>query len=144
MGQYSIVVDENPPADKIQAVRQHLIEYNASHSRIAEGCELAVYVEDETGTLRGGVVAWLWGACMEVEYVWLDESLRGRSWGRSLFQRVEGLARERNCQTIVLDTYSFQAPEFYRKLGFQTLGVVEGYPDGITKVFMVRKVSDQN
>lgn len=138
MRQYTIVVDENPPSDKIQLIRQHLIAYNTSHSRIEEGREVALFLEDAAGQLHGGVVAWIWGACMEIEYAAVDASLRGAGWGRKLFQRVDAVAAAWGCRTIVLDTYTFQAPEFYQKIGFHRLAAVAGYPGGIMKIYMIK------
>ena len=43
---------------------------------------------------------------------------------------VEVEAKARGCARIVLETLDFQAPEFYRRLGFKIAGRVVGYPHG--------------
>lgn len=35
---------------------------------------------------------------------------------------------KRNCKYVFLDTFSFQAPEFYKKYGYQEQFVLENYP----------------
>ena len=35
----------------------------------------------------------------------------------------------RGCGLVYLDTFTFQAPEFYRRLGYGTLCTIEGFPD---------------
>lgn len=40
----------------------------------------------------------------------------------------------------MLETFSFQAPEFYRKLGYQAFGVIDGYADGHQKIFMQKEL----
>jgi ribosomal protein S18 acetylase RimI-like enzyme len=35
---------------------------------------------------------------------------------------------------------SFQAPQFYEKLGYKTVGVFKEYPDGIKKFFLEKKL----
>ncbi len=55
---------------------------------------------------------------------------------------AETLAREKNCVGIWLDTFDFQAPEFYRQLGFSEFGQVNDYPPGHRRFFF-QKCLDQ-
>lgn len=43
---------------------------------------------------------------------------------------AEREAVERGCRMALLNTHSFQAPGFYRELGYEVYGKVEGYPRG--------------
>jgi ribosomal protein S18 acetylase RimI-like enzyme len=52
----------------------------------------------------------------------------GRGLGRRLILAAEQEAVRRRCRLVTLDTYSFQAPEFYRTLGYEVVAVVDGYP----------------
>ena len=49
------------------------------------------------------------------------------------FERLVG---ERGCEKVVVSTYSFQAPGFYRKLGFEVRASVDGYPGGVSRRLM--------
>ncbi len=53
-------------------------------------------------------------------------------------QKVEAIALERGCRLLYLDTFSFQAPEFYYRLGYETACRLDGFPDGGSK-FILRK-----
>ena len=41
-------------------------------------------------------------------------------------------------ELIFLNTYSFQAPGFYRKLGFRSFGQIRNYPRGESRIFFVK------
>jgi ribosomal protein S18 acetylase RimI-like enzyme len=45
-------------------------------------------------------------------------------------------AAERGCRRVFLDTFSFQAPGFYQKLGYQVYGRAEDWPDGHAHLFL--------
>jgi ribosomal protein S18 acetylase RimI-like enzyme len=55
-------------------------------------------------------------------------------------QRAEDLAREKDCVGIWLDTFSFQAPEFYKKLGFSECGEILDYPLGHKRHFFQKRL----
>jgi hypothetical protein len=41
----------------------------------------------------------------------------------------------------ILDTYSFQAPGFYQRLGYEVFGVIHGYPRGYQKWFLKKRLA---
>ena len=55
-----------------------------------------------------------------------ESRLQALQLGKELVHSLEVAAAERGCRQITLDTYSFQAPEFYHKLGYEVFGVIEG------------------
>lgn len=129
-----------PDEIDVKALQRHLSNYNIATAHVEEGLSLAILVRDEKQRLLAGVSGWLWGECLEVEYLWVDEQLRGQGVGQKLMIELEETARSRGCLTVVLDTYSFQAPEFYEKLGYQAFGVIEGYGPGHQKYFFLKKL----
>jgi GNAT superfamily N-acetyltransferase len=89
---------------------------------------LAVFVRD-----RGSIVAGLAGETycdwLFVRYLWVSDALRGQGVGRKLMGEAEGRALERGCHSAYVDTFSFQAPGFYRKLGFESFGELDWSTD---------------
>ena len=70
----------------------------------------------------------------------MTEALRGRGHGRALLAVAERWALERGCRDAFLDTFSFQAPEFYRKLGWEVFGTLEDHPPGHTHYFLRKRL----
>ena len=50
--------------------------------------------------------------------------------------RIEEEARQLGANSAYLDTFSFQAPEFYEELGYQSFGELGDFPDGKKRFFM--------
>lgn len=124
-----------PDEEEVSALRRQLVNYNITRAQADEGQSLAIFVKDDDGRLLAGVYGWLWGQCMEVDNLWVTERLRGQGIGRELMRKLEEAARSRGGKTAVLDTYSFQAPEFYESLGYELFGIVDGYGHGHQKHF---------
>ena len=55
---------------------------------------------------------------MHIKYLWLTESLKGQGMGTKIISMLEVEAIDWGLTSIALETYSFQAPEFYQKFGF--------------------------
>jgi hypothetical protein len=55
-------------------------------------------------------------------------------------QGVEQEARQRGCDIVYLETFGFQAPEFYQELGYETACEIHGFPDGVVKYLMRRRL----
>ena len=85
-----------------------------------------------------GICGNTWGGTCELRQLWVEESRRGRGLGTKLLQAAEQEARRRGCTQIVLMTFSFQAPAFYRKNGFDLVAAVDAHPRGHHN-FLMRK-----
>jgi GNAT superfamily N-acetyltransferase len=97
-------------------------------------------LRDDTGTLVAGIVGFTWGGYARISLLWVDEPLRRHGLGRRLLGAAESEARQRGCNTIVLDTYSFQAPDFYPTLGYEKVGETTETPAGFTQVLFQKRL----
>jgi GNAT superfamily N-acetyltransferase len=108
-------IDHHPSDHAIQAVRNELIAYNIATAAIDTNRDIAVFLHDAHGQFLGGIVGTIWGQCVEIKYLWVHPSRRGNGYGRRLLQTLEQEARAQQCHSALVDTYSFQAPDFYQR-----------------------------
>jgi ribosomal protein S18 acetylase RimI-like enzyme len=77
-----------------------------------------------------------------VHLLWVDEKARGRDHGTRLMREAERVARERGAALVYLNTFTFQAPKFYEKLGYRRFAALKGTPaKGTTRFFYVKRLS---
>jgi len=72
--------------------------------------------------------------------MYLREDLRGQGYGERILERAEEEARKRGVKDVYLDTFSFQAPGFYQKLGYRVFGELVDFPPGHTRHFMTKQL----
>lgn len=135
------VHDDLPPA--AAAIDAGIGAFNAAAAPLHEVRPLSAFIHADEGTVLGGVVGRTWGACAEVQQLWVHESQRGRGLGTRLMRAFETRAAARGVRTIYLDTFSFQAEPLYRRLGYEVRLALTGLGnDGrITKCTMVRELA---
>jgi ribosomal protein S18 acetylase RimI-like enzyme len=136
-------VTDRPDRDDVQFLDDRLYEFNASRSGIDDGRLLFIFVR-ERGRIVAGLYGWTWGGCCHVKLLWVEERLRGRGLGRRLMAMVEREARARAATQVLLETHSFQAPGFYRRLGFRVAGEFTGYPVGHRQLFLRKRLVGDN
>jgi GNAT superfamily N-acetyltransferase len=132
------VDDEPPPAD-VAVLNDRLYRHNAAITGCDNGRWLTIFVRDEASEIVAGLHGWTWGGTGFVQTLWVREDLRGRGLGARLLATAEVEAARRGCREMHLDTHSYQAPDFYRHRGYQTIGEQPGWPDQTTRIFL-RKI----
>ncbi|MBC2126619.1 GNAT family N-acetyltransferase [Listeria marthii] len=94
---------------------------------------------NESGEIVGGVTAKISYGELHVSLLSVDKSTQGTGVGTALMDQIERYGRANNCHHISLTTFSYQAPEFYRKCGFTELGRIQDFPlKGEEKYFFVK------
>jgi len=136
----NLKIENNWDPEQAAYVRTKLMEYNLQQVGKTEVENFSFFVRDSDGTVVGGMTGAIFWDMMRVDILWLDEQLRGQGYGSKLVAMAEQYAAEKNCKLIKLDTYSFQAPEFYKKLGYQVYGVVEDEPAGFQHYYFYKRM----
>jgi ribosomal protein S18 acetylase RimI-like enzyme len=125
-----IVSDPHASEGLKQVVSDHLDAYNVAITGFPEYSPVNLFLRDAGDEVMGGLLAAVWGGVLFIRILWVSEALRGRGFGRRLMEMAERRAVERGCRHIFVDTFSFQAPGFYEKLGYQIYARAEDWPLG--------------
>ena len=141
MTAYALVIDDAPRPEDVEALADGLTAHALPHTGVRGFKALAAWLRDDRGTLIGGAygyVNWNW---LFINLVWLRDDARGHGHGRRVILALEAAARERGCTHAHLDTFSFQAREFYEQLGYEVFSALDDYPPGHQRFFMKKVLS---
>ena len=86
--------------------------------------DLSCWIE-ENGLCLGGINAFRLDTLLMVDRLWVAESQRGKGLGTELLTAVEDRAKAGGAKYAELNTFGFQAPGFYEKMGYRLFGSVE-------------------
>lgn len=103
-------------------LHQRLRAYNRHYMR--DFRDFSYHIEED-GRMIAGIVAASTFQTVEVEFLFVDEAFRGQGLGSALLRKVEEEARAVGMEHVLLNTYSFQAPDFYRKMGYAQLFAID-------------------
>jgi GNAT superfamily N-acetyltransferase len=141
MTELKISIEDNPAPADLDVIERALVEHNEARSEPRNYTPLAVFLRNAEGEIVGGLrghTVWGW---LFVSQLWVAEALRGQDYGTKLMQMAECEAKARNCHAAYVDTFSFLALDFYRKVGYTVFGRLEEFPKGHTRYFLKKVFS---
>jgi GNAT superfamily N-acetyltransferase len=128
-----------PTPQDVQYLEDRIYEFNSTATGITDGEWLAFFVR-EADRIVAGLCGNTWGGTCELRQFWVQPSQRGRGLGTRLLRAAEQEARRRGCTQIVLMTFSFQAPSFYARHGFEVLATIDEHPRGYRNLLMRKRL----
>lgn len=129
-------------AQEREAILKPLRAYNLSHTGDMAFETVGILLRDPvTEEVIGGLYGKISYGWLFIELLSVPDQLRTQGTGSRLMRTAEDLARQRGCTGIWLDTFSFQAPGFYRKLGFTEFGHIADYPPGHQRHFFQKRLA---
>jgi len=139
--EYEIRYVEKPDDPVWEVVGGGINEYNTRHAG-AEGYQRLCYVlyapDESVGGGLVGATFWDW---FYIDLLFVKEELRRQGYGRQLLELAEAEASRRGARNAYLDTFSFQAPEFYTGQGYRVFGELPDFPRGYTRIFMTKALA---
>lgn len=118
-----------------------LLRFNREQAGPFRYERIVLSVRDGKGRLLGGLILQSYWQESYIELLWLSARARRAGFGSRLIREAERRARQRGSRLIHVSTYSFQAPRFYEKHGYQRFGGMSGSPRGESRHFYVKRLS---
>jgi ribosomal protein S18 acetylase RimI-like enzyme len=138
----SLAIEDRPAEDDRETIDRALTDFNRPHLCDPAFGRIGVFVRDKENAIVAGLDASFYAGWLYVNNLWVDAGLRRRGIGRMMIEEAERQAEARGCHSAWLDTFSFQAPEFYRRLGYEAFGVLD-YPPEHKRIFLRKRLKEQ-
>lgn len=125
---------------EVEYVIDKLVEYNLSQVPSQQENDF-IYInkiaENEDGKIIGGILSkiYCW-ECMYIDTLWIETDFRNQGLGAMLLKQIENEALKYQCTVIHLDTFDFQAKDFYIKYGYEIFGILDDCPQNHKRYFL--------
>jgi GNAT superfamily N-acetyltransferase/uncharacterized protein YndB with AHSA1/START domain len=135
---YRLQLTDKPDDAAHTAVGMGVHYYNVAQAGETNYRPLGCFLHDPEGEVVAGLIGATYWDWFYLDLLWVREDLRGQGHGRRLVEQAEDEARRRGAKYAYLDTFSFQAPAFYDKLGYQVFGQLPEFPGGHQRYFYAK------
>ncbi|HEY6900170.1 MAG TPA: GNAT family N-acetyltransferase, partial [Puia sp.] len=128
------------PEQIIAMLEEKLYEHNSKRIGKGGGDLFCRVVRSSGDEIIGGVAGWIWAGACEISQLWVDERVRGEGIGQLLLGAAEEEARSRGGVTVLIRSFSFQAPQFYVKNGYRVEHVIDDFPPGYRYYILMKAI----
>jgi GNAT superfamily N-acetyltransferase len=125
----------------VELIGDNLRSFNRNAIGEIEYSPVWLAARDESGTLVGGFIGTVFLGWLAIDVLWVAESCRGRGIGTALLAKAEAEGVRLGARAAYLDTFKWQAREFYAARGYSEFGRLEGFPEGQWRAFMQKSLS---
>lgn len=135
----TLSVSTSIDSETASLIGEGLNSYNHDTAGPHNDQDLWVVARDAQGRVAGGLKGSSEYTWLFVEWLWIGPEHRGDRLGTQLLAKAEEEARQRGCIGVHLDSYTFQAPEFYKRQGYEEFGRIDDYPVGHSRVWLKKR-----
>ena len=119
---------------------------NIEFSNYAVDCDVALnyekfcFVAEDNGNIAGVIIGRAYYNEIHIGDLIVSKGYRRDGVGSKLVAAVEDVYKGKGYEKIALTTFGFQAPEFYKKLGYELEFVREDKDPKLSKYFYLKKI----
>lgn len=130
----------NPNKNDIEFVNNALEKFNNMHVGPDNHLLLNIVEYDENQNVIAGILGGTYWGWLHIDILWVDENFRSKKIGSRLLIAAENEAKKRGCHSVHVDTMSWQAPEFYKKHGYELISELDNIPNGYKKFHFIKRL----
>lgn len=134
--------EANPRKEDVDLFYAKIDAFNIAATGESTGNrDIVFFIRDTENTIIGGIrgtlnnSGWLY-----IIAIWVDAEYRKKGYGTLLMQSMEKEARANGGTNSYLNTISFQAPEFYKRLGYEVFATLDNFHLDYRKIFLKKKL----
>ena len=130
----------NPIKNEIEFVNNALEKFNNMHVGPDNHLLLNIVEYDENQNVIAGILGGTYWGWLHIDILWVDENFRSKKIGSRILIAAENEAKKRGCHSVHVDTMSWQAPEFYKKHGYELISELDNIPNGYKKFHFIKRL----
>ncbi len=138
--EYQIVYVDKPEESAWGIIGRGISQYNKQRAGDSEFQRLCFVLQAPDEEIVGGVIGEIYWGWFYLDLLWVQDELRGHGHGHRLLTTAEDKARQLGAKNVYLDTFSFQAPDFYKQHGYQVFGELDNFPAGHQRYFFTKQL----
>ena len=139
---FRLTIEDQPSATDWDRLGVALDKYNRKFLGETGFSRMGFFVRAEDGEIMAGLVGTTYAGWLFVAELWVHADWRRRGIGSQLLTLAERRAVEFGCHSAMLDTFSFQGPQFYPRFGYEIYGTLD-YPPDHQRFFMRKRLSTE-
>lgn len=136
-----ITVERDANPEDEQFIRDSINRYNASYAGSDHHKKVYVISRDDRGTIIAGLIGGTFYNWLYIDVLWVESAHRQSGIGSRILETAEREALLRGCNSALLDTFEFQAREFYERHGYAVFAELRDLPPGFSRYYM-KKILD--
>jgi GNAT superfamily N-acetyltransferase len=135
----SLAPEAAPDAATIETIANGLGAYNNLFVPGADWSLRWIVGRDAAGAVQAGMRFFLEYDWVFVHWLWVAEPYRRCGVGSELLGKAEEVARQEGAAGVYLDTFTFQAPDFYKRHGYREFGRIDDFPKGHSRIWFMKR-----
>jgi GNAT superfamily N-acetyltransferase len=142
MNPISIAVEHCPAQETRSTIQKGLFDANVMATRDGHFDAVCVTARDTESAVIGGVLGEAYWGWINFTSVWVHSEHRRKGVASKMLEQAEVEAARLGYTQAYLDTFSFQCPDLYLRLGYEVFGQLDNFPADGKRLFMRKKLTN--
>ncbi len=137
---YQLVFESNPTPEETQILDDAIMQQAFEKKAFKPLDFFAFFIRDEHHTILGGCNGNTLYGCLYIDQLWVSDPLRHQGFGTQLMNAAIQYGKNMNCTFATVNTFDWEALEFYQKQGFQIEFERRGFFKGAVFYFLRKEL----